>query len=85
MRPFDELVMHTPQLAEIESRAFAYRREARGRSPVCRAWLFYNAGAPSIREELVLLLRHHDPQALAVAENHLWEILPACTGCACAR
>jgi hypothetical protein len=36
----------------------------------------------SIREQLVLLLRH-DPQALAVAEWHVWEILPECRGCGC--
>jgi hypothetical protein len=53
-------------------------------SPAAEVGCFYNGpDGVSIREQLVLLLRH-DPQALAVAENWLWDILPECRGCACA-
>jgi hypothetical protein len=83
MRPFDELAIREPRLRLVESRAFAYRHEFGHRVPRCRAWLFYNGpDGQSIREQLVLLLAD-DPQALAVAEWHLWEILPDCRGCGC--
>jgi hypothetical protein len=79
VRPFDRLAMRQPKLREIEQIAFSLEREARGRSPVCRAWLY-----EGIHTELVRLLAH-DPQGLAVAENWLWDILPECRGCGCAH
>ena len=84
MRPFDELAMKEPRLRQVEARAFQYRREFGHRVPRCRAWLYANGpDGVSIREQLVLLLRN-DPPALAMAEMHLWEILPAWRGCGCA-
>jgi hypothetical protein len=85
MRPFDELAMQEPRLREIERRAFGYRREFGHREPRCRAWLYANGpDGQSIREQLVHLLAH-DPQALDIAEWHIWEILPDCRGCGCAH
>jgi hypothetical protein len=85
MRPFDELAMKEPRLRQVEARAIGYLHELRHRVPRCRAWLYANGpDGVSIREQLVLLLAH-DPQALAAAENHLWQVLPECRGCGCAH
>jgi hypothetical protein len=84
MRPFDELAMREPRLRQIEARAFQYLREFGDRVPRCRSWLFYNGpDGESLREQLVHVLAR-DPEALYVAEWHIWEILPACRGCGCA-
>jgi hypothetical protein len=83
MRRFDELAIREPRLRQVEARAFQYAHEFRNRVPRCRAWLLANGpDGVSIREQLVLLLAH-DPQALATAEWHLWEVLPECRGCNC--